>query len=197
MRGGMVSTLGLARDTETSRHRQGRNPPIRANLALDRSPVLIGPIVASEGNGGRLGNYADPTAARLAGRCALLVGQRSRPRTRPTSCPHAFPQRQPRFIWPGRPPRATHVHVRSPDLRAGDGDDDIGRPRVRISGRRKLGRLIRPARARALSVFCFDRLFCGRIYERPVGQQMRAGRKLRGIDLTALQDVHDRNALRQ
>ena len=141
MRGGMVSTPGLARGTETPRHRQGRTSACPCELGVDRSPVLIGPIVASEGNGGRLGNYADPTAARLAGRCALLVGQRSRPRTRPTSCPHAFPQRQPRFIWPGRPPRATHVHVRPSDLRAGDGDHDIGGPRVRISGRRKLGRL--------------------------------------------------------
>jgi hypothetical protein len=57
--------------------------------------------------------------------------------------------------------------------------------------------LIRPARAGALSVFCFDRLFGSRIYERPVGQHMRAGRKLRWIDLTAPHDVHDRNALRQ
>src|SRR6185312_5357886 len=55
--------------------------------------MLIGAIVASEGNGGRLGSYADPAAARLAGRCALLVGQRSRPRTRLTLCPRAFPQR--------------------------------------------------------------------------------------------------------
>ena len=69
--------------------------------------------------------------------------------------------------------------------------------RVRISGRRRLARLIRPARARALSVFCLDRLFCGRVYERPVGQHMRTRRKLRGIDLTAPHDVHDRNALRQ
>ena len=101
MRGGMVSTPGLARGTETPRHRQGRTSACPCELGVDRSPVLIGPIVASEGNGGRLGNYADPTAARFAGRYAPLVGQRSRPRTRPTSCPHAFPQRQPRFIWPG------------------------------------------------------------------------------------------------
>lgn len=39
--------------------------------------------------------------------------------------------------------------------------------------------------ARALSVFCFNRLFCGRIYERPAGQHMHAGRKLRRIDFAA------------
>ncbi len=71
----------------TPRHRKDELP---GELAVDRSPVLIGPIVASENNGGRLGNHADPTAARLAGRCALLVGQRSRPRMRPTSCPNVF-----------------------------------------------------------------------------------------------------------
>ena len=93
----------------------------------------------------------------------------------------------------------TDLAVAGVDIVPGDSRDaaEIGRSRVRKSGRRKLGRLIRPTRARTLSVFCFDRLCCGRIYERPVGQHMRAERKLRGIDLTAPHDVHDRNALRQ
>ena len=73
---------------ETRRHcRQGRTSACPCDLGVDRSPVPIGPIVASEGNGGRLGNYADPTAARLAGRCALLIGNdpdRKRDRHMPT-----------------------------------------------------------------------------------------------------------------
>ena len=75
----------------------------------------------------------------------------------------------------------TDLAVAGVDMVPGDSRDaaEIGRSRVRISGRRKLGRLIRPTRARALSVFCFDRLFRGRIYEGPVGQHMRAGRNLR------------------
>jgi hypothetical protein len=52
-------------------------------------------------------------------------------------------------------------------------------------------------RSQGPSIFGFDRLFRGRIYERPIGQHTRAGRKLRGIHLTAPHDVHDRNALGQ
>ena len=44
----------------------------------------------------------------------------------------------------------------------------------------------------------FDLLFLHRwIYKRPIGQDARARRKLRRINLVATHDVHDRNVLRQ
>jgi hypothetical protein len=52
-------------------------------------------------------------------------------------------------------------------------------------------------RSQGPSIFGFDRLLRGRIYERPIGQHTRAGRKLRGIHLTAPHEVHDWNALGQ
>src|SRR6185312_4185532 len=123
MRGGMVSTPGLARSTETPRHRQGRTSACPCELGVDRSPVLIEPIVASEGSGGRLGNYADPAAARSACRCPLLWA------TIPTDImTNAAPRCQPRSIWTGRASRAAHIlQAPSGTCGAGDGDHDIGR----------------------------------------------------------------------
>src|SRR5579863_5556780 len=85
-------------------------PPVRTNLALTL-PVLIGPIVASEGNGGRLGNYADPTAATAVGRCAFHWQ-----RAEPTSRPYAFPRGQRGSFVPGRTALIAHVHGYPSDL---------------------------------------------------------------------------------
>ncbi len=193
MRGGTVSTRGLARGTETPGHRQGRTSTCPCELGVDHSRVLIGPIVASEGNGGRLGNYADPTAARPAGRCAHFIGQRAQR----TSRLYAFPRGQPRFVC-SRP-----------------NGPDCARPRALLGLAGQLmatTTLVAPEyaspvagtsnvwydmRSQGPSIFGFDRLLRGRIYERPIGQHTRAGRKLRGIHLTAPHDVHDRNALGQ
>src|SRR6185437_11150891 len=193
MRGGTVSTRGLARGTETPGHRQGRTSTCPCELGVDHSRCLIRPIVASEGNGGRLGNYADPTAARPAGRCAHFIGQRAQP----TSRPYAFPRGQPRFIC-SRPNGTDCARLRAPLGLVGQvmATTTLVAPEYTspVAG---ASNVWYDLRSQVSSVFGFDRLFCSRIYERPVGQHMRAGRKLRGIDLTGPHDVHDRNALRQ
>jgi hypothetical protein len=126
----MVPARGPASDTETPRHRRGRASTCPRELGVDRSPVPIWPIVASDGDGGRLGNYADPTAREVSWPTCT-----SRWATTATAASAAVPLA--RHTTPGC------AHRREPHLacglwEAGAGDDAIGNRRGRISGYRKL-----------------------------------------------------------
>jgi hypothetical protein len=61
-----VPTLSLPRDISIPKHRHRRLQPHWASPPLARSPTSAQRIVAGEVNDGRLGNYAEPAAARSA-----------------------------------------------------------------------------------------------------------------------------------
>jgi hypothetical protein len=188
MRRRHVSTSGLTRpgDSETSPTTNFRPS---CELGVDRSPVLIGSIVASESSGGRLGNYADAAAPRLVRRCPRLIERHPQP----ISSPYIFPRCHPKSYRPARTPGPRTSRGAHRTYGARDGGHDIGRPEQasQVAGTSDASYDLR---SQASSVFSLDRVFPGRIYERPVGQHIRAGRKLRGIDLTAPHDMHDWNA---
>ena len=110
-------------------HATPRLPDIARTKSGVRSlSGAIPPIVASEGNGGRLGNYADRTARGLLADKRLSLGN-DPDRDGTDIVPTRFSAAAAAVHLAGpRPPRATHVLARSPDLHAGDGDDDISRP---------------------------------------------------------------------
>jgi hypothetical protein len=144
VRGGMVSTLGLARDTETPDIARDETPLIRANLALAARSLSGAHWVDCSERGQR----RETRKLRRSGRREVGWPMRaSRRATIPTAnatdiAPTRFSAAsQLRFIWPGRhpEPRTTSATPTCAQVMA---TTTLAAPRVRISGRRKLELLI-------------------------------------------------------
>jgi hypothetical protein len=121
----------LARGTET-RGIVKDDPPTRpCELGVDRSPMQIAPVVASEGNRGRLGNCADSAAARSPADVHRELGNDPdrNHRHRATRFSAAST-----VIDSAGPTIRSHTSRRALSGladRTDDGDDDIDRHRVR------------------------------------------------------------------
>jgi hypothetical protein len=170
----MVSTLGPDTRHGDSQISPGTNFRISLRTRSDRTPVLIGPIVAREGQQRQTRKLRiRPSRGYLADARFPLDSDPDRKRVRHRARTHLGSVGCGSFG--AADPRPRTSRCAPPDLRVADADDDIGRRRVGKPGCWEIGRLTRPARANGLSAFCFHRLFCGGVCERPVGQHMHAG----------------------